>query len=57
MDFDIRTLFMGATVVWMNALIMVSIWFYIRVIRDAIAFWSLSQILLGSSLLLYSLEE
>jgi len=55
MDFDIRTLFMGATVlVWMNALIMVSIWLYIRVMRDAIAFWSLSQILLGSSLLLYS---
>jgi len=55
MGFDIRTLFMGATViVWMNALIMVSIWVYIRVMRDAIAFWSLSQILLGSSLLLYS---
>jgi hypothetical protein len=32
MGFDIRTLFMGATVlVWMNALIMVSIWVYIRV--------------------------
>lgn len=57
MNFDIRTLFMGATaVVWMNALIMVGIWYFIRIMRHAIAFWSLSQILLGSSLILYSLR-